>query len=307
MTLRRFLTAASLLAAACTTTTTEVKDTDETAVPDTADTDDTDLPVDSDTDLPVFGASFTSGRYIITDLRLAPANCQSCKVDIDGNGTVENAISPLLTSADIVFSAQGAGGFSVREVNDRIAFLLQAEQVIVLMRADHVVPVLTLGVANGERDSADSGLQAQEGELDSGGRPVRSLPGRFIDETEDGLRFTTNGDPAAELSIPLQFDPDEPVVTFTLKRARIFGDIAPAAGDDPETIEGFLAGAFSVNDVLDDFVYPLIDNNVTDTGQAQTLRNLGEGVITNAADIDKATDDPKISGVFSFTAVTADW
>lgn len=305
---RTWLLFPCLLAAACTTSTTEVnRDSDDSATqgvdstPDTADTGETD-PFVTDTGRP--GQAFTSGRYLVTSLALAPTACTQCAADIDGDGDKENKISQLLDAADQIFP----GGFAVADVNPRIAQLLAQELVIVLMSADQQDRVLDIGVAQGERDT-DGDLQAQAGELDpTTGRPKQTLTGSFTSGggVASEIRFTTFGE--GEITVPFQFDDDEPVLSFTLKRGRIFGAWFEERGQNPEKLDGWLVGAFSTAEVLEGAIYPLIDEyDLWTDDQKQTYKDLALGLVNNGADIDQDSTDPKVSGVFAFTAEKADW
>jgi len=297
-----------LLAAACTTSTQEVnRDSDDTASQgrdsgvETDDTGDTD-PFVTDTGRP--GADFTSGRYKVTSLALAPTTCEPCKADVDGDGERENKISELLDAADKLFP----GGFAVADVNPRIAQLLAEELVIVLMSADQTNTLLDIGVAQGERDT-DGDLQPLSGEMDPGtGRPKQTLAGSFTagGGVSQEIRFTTFGE--GEITVPFQFDDNEPVLNFTLKKARVFGSWFEERGMNPEKLDGYLIGAFSTSEVLEGSIYPLIDAyDLWTEQQKQTYKDLALGLINNGADIDKDSSDPKVSGVFAFTAVAEPW
>lgn len=194
------------------------------------------------------------------------------------------------------------------DVNFRISFLLSNEDVVVLMKAQQEQRRLDVGIAQGERDP-EEGLRPQAGQMDeSSDMPNQTLSGRFVfsDPAARLLRFETEGE--GEITLPIQFDEDEPVLQFTLKRARIDGEHRGARGSRPEEMQGRLIGAFSVQEVLDGAIYPLIDNFPEwDENQRKTFRDLARGLITNGADIDVGTDDPKISGVFQFTATGIPW
>lgn len=298
-----------LLAAACTTSTQEVnRETDDTATTGVDSSADTSLPGDTDpfaTDTGRPGVVFTSGRYKITSLALAPSTCEPCKADVDGDGDRENKISALLDAADALFP----GGFAVADVNPRIASLLASEIVIVLMSADQDNRVLDIGVAQGQRDT-DFNLEPLPDEINtSTGRPKQTLSGSFTSgggSVPREIRFTTFGE--GEITVPFQFDAEEPVLLFTLKKARIFGSWFEQAGQNPEKLDGYLIGAFSTTEVLEGSIYPLIDAyDLWDASQKQTYKNLALGLINNGADIDVGTSDPKVSGVFAFTAEKADW
>ncbi len=301
------LLASLMVAAACTTTTQEVnpKDSDTASESDGIDTSagiDTD-PYRTDTGRP--GVTFSSGRFKITSIALAPAACEPCKADVDGDGTKENKISELLDAADLVFP----GGFAVADVNPRLEAIIAQEIAIVLMSADNDEDdVLQIGIANAVKDT-DGAYVPADGEIDTTtGLPKQRMTGTFISSVPSTgqLRFQTFDE--GSVSLPFQFDDDEPVLNLTIKRSKVFGDYFPERGANPEKLDGFLIGAFSTTDVLAGTINPLIDAyDLWDDDEKDSYKDLAKGLIDAAADIDVDTTDPKISAVLSFTAEVEVW
>jgi hypothetical protein len=116
----------------------------------------------------------------------------------------------------------------------------------------------------------------------------------------DAAEHFTTQDGAIEL--PLQFYVDEPALLVSATHVRSDVTLKPAG------IEGYLAGAFSVERVMTDIVEPLVrDYYYDDPDRADELLDLIRPIVASQADIDVDTEDPKLSGAFSFEAHQEDW
>jgi hypothetical protein len=252
--------------------------------------DDSDPILDTEVDTDDTGgavlSAYPGGRYIVTELRILNSGLG---LDLDGDGTVDNNLPGLLTAADLVLG--GNGFYGVQATNARIDAILDAEATIVLLDITHELGVLEIALLRAVRDT-DGNLQVLPENYDGLGEPLQKFVGRF----KSDVRCEAG---PGQVTLPFQFDPDEPEIEITAVDARIGGDL------DVFAFNGAIGGAFPIDIVLNDVVNPLIVDNVPTSDQERIL-TLVEGAVTAAADV-QAGGGPAISGAFSIKAEPATW
>jgi hypothetical protein len=281
------LAGAALVAACAGTSTkdgsgdTDPDDSDTTYVPDTGET-----GADGG-DSDGFVVTFDQDRYMVDALEVLAHG----GVDLTGDGYVDNKVGGLLDAIGTL----GSLGISLDQVNENIANLLDSEGAIVLMAVEHDQGrAVHMDLVTGQRVVPD-GLQGVPDAYDDKGVPKQRLVGAF-----DAAEHFTTQDGAIEL--PLQFYVDEPALLVSATHVRSDVTLKPAG------IEGYLAGAFSVERVMTDIVEPLVRDYYYDNpNQADNLLDSIRPIVASQADIDVDTEDPKLSGAFSFKAHQEDW
>lgn len=250
---------------------------------------------DTDTDPPL-AITFTSEKWRATELAISQ---KGNGIDLDGDGDIDNKVGELFEQIGPLLSNAFPGSYSLAAINANVAYALASDAVIVLMRGhyDESTRAFTLAVHDGEESDTGAKIQAKPSTYDTAGKPVQVLNGKFTSLTE----VSTGPD---ALSLPIQFDPNEPIITVRADKLLARGEITPTK------ISGFLAGAIPVSVILDEIAYPLIDSYSSgdQTVLKNTLKGLLEGAASNGNDLDvDFCSEPCLSAAFRFSATVTPW
>ncbi len=183
-------------------------------------------------------STFGSGHFTTTSLAVLDV---TEGMDLDGDGEVDNQAPALLALLDPF----AEDDMSLEGVNTRLEEMLEAEELLLLLDAQHVDPVLTIDLLLATRDEETDVLVLDPGSHDRYGDPTSHFVGWFSDE----VTFETGAD-RAELPFPVARGGAP--VPIPLADALLVGTM------DAEAASGLVAGALPVLDLVDQVVEPLV-------------------------------------------------
>lgn len=260
---------------------------------DTQDTDDTD---DTDVEAPTFTVDYMGGRYHVIELAILGQG----GIDLDGDGTIDNAVGTLINSLGNLAGilGQSASTYSLTSINQNIQEAIDSELSIILMEGRHTAGTydVTVDVVSGEE--VGNGVYAATHEsYDGQGKALQQLTGTFT----EAKKFGTGPNP---LMIPVHFLPDEPVLNISAQGVLTQVEVTPL-GD----LTGFLAGVVPASVIKNDVAYPLLDafSDFLTPGQQTLAKGAIDLAVATNSDITLPGGEKGLSAAFRFAAVTNNW
>jgi hypothetical protein len=278
-----------LLALSCTSTTsdppaedTETGDTEvvDDTVDDTDPVGDTDPPP-PDTAEPL--SDFEAGTFRVNALRILPVGEG---IDLDGNGTIDNALPGLLPLVDAALPAD----MTIDDVNNRLDLQLSLDNLHILVDANHDVD-LVVDLLDGTRDEAGN-LASTPESYDEQGVPNQRLVGAFF--SGDRMRVGP-----AEIQVPMAFESDGPILAISAQQAYLRGTLTDSG------VGAFIAAAFTVESAMNEIVIPLVQDGLPESEWATTTA-VARGLLDLAADV-TVDGEPAISATLRIEAVPETW
>jgi len=245
-------------------------------------------------------SSFESGRYrayyfqLLDDLGDAG---EAQGLDLDGDDVIDNKLPSVLP---MVVTISGNEALSLEGLNGSISDAMSADQLIMLMEAQHEGTELTLDVLLGAVGDGDS-LAVDEASYGPDGSPQARLNGAFASEK----RFVVSSD---RIEIPVIFDAALPPVLLPLAMASIEGTM------EEDAAQGTLGGAIPVDDLVSQVLEPLLPPEdeydpedyagLERDALLDTVRDLGN---ESLADIELEDGSMAVSAALIFGADASDW
>lgn len=228
-------------------------------------------------------SDYTGGRYRVTVLSIDSGSSNAR--DLDGDQIGDNLLPNLLNTVDAFLP----GDLDVTGVNENLEDMLDTETEVVFLDVTSDGTDVTIAVLKGLQ--VDGNWQPSPDAYTPSGQPKYTFDGQMVNATELSAGSGT-------LGLPVQIDAESPSLDF--ESLLTYFDLTVG----PDGIEGYLSCAFSVDQVTDDVIAPLVDAFGDTDGPDYTA--LASSTLNTLADqdVDGVT---AISGVFYLQAEPATW